>query len=101
MIDRKAIEERLKIQTRDPFPTTLQRDVSDLLAELDRTHSLHVDEQKRSADRLKIAHEALILLSKAKTVPRTLEGAAVQIEVESIAQEALDAIKEVGYGTNS
>lgn len=98
-MDRKAIEEHLKFQTRDPFPNTLKKDILEILDELDNARALHREEQVRSADRLKIAVDMLKKIATPVYSARTEEGALIQIEVEAMAVEALDEIKKVGVGS--
>jgi hypothetical protein len=73
-MDLKELRQRAKDTQPDKTRFTAE-EVNAVFAELDRTHKLHVEEQRRSADRLRIAVEAL-----------------------KIARNALDEIAKVGVG---
>lgn len=53
--DLEAMRERAAIQTLEPLPTALAKDVNRLIDELDRVRKIHTEEQGRSADRLREA----------------------------------------------
>lgn len=60
----KEIRERTEIQTRDLLPNSFKKDVLALLDDIAERKKIHVEEQRRSADRLRIAVEALDEIAK-------------------------------------